>query len=164
MLIYILYIALVFIGPLISGEIEEALEQNFPEVFRLVGAVILFVILLIIGIILYTRSPSTGTPKRPSPPGPNGIRSGSKSPAGGRAVNKFKPLESPTRGPTSPEKPRKTPVKKDIKKEYREEPKEEVIEFPKLVEGGIFGDTFIKINGGKVLKLRSQVVEPRYLK
>jgi hypothetical protein len=38
-----------------------------------------------------------------------------------------------------------------------------VIEYPKEVEGGIYGDTFININDGKVLKLRTLVVEDIYL-
>jgi len=38
-----------------------------------------------------------------------------------------------------------------------------VIEYPKEVEGGIYGDTFINIDNERVLKLRTLVVEDIYL-
>jgi hypothetical protein len=38
-----------------------------------------------------------------------------------------------------------------------------VVTYPDLVEGGIYGDTFIKISPGRTLKLRSLVVEPEHL-
>ncbi len=38
-----------------------------------------------------------------------------------------------------------------------------MIEYPKKVEGGIYGDTFITIDEGETLKLRSLVVEDVYL-
>lgn len=38
-----------------------------------------------------------------------------------------------------------------------------MVTYPDLVEGGIFGDTFIKLSPGRTLKLRSLVVEPEHL-
>jgi hypothetical protein len=42
-------------------------------------------------------------------------------------------------------------------------PLRSVVTYPDLVEGGIFGDTYIAISPGKTLKLRSLVVEPEHL-
>ncbi len=39
----------------------------------------------------------------------------------------------------------------------------DILEYPKKIEGGIYGDTFIKVNEGTTLKLRSLVVEDVYL-
>jgi hypothetical protein len=39
----------------------------------------------------------------------------------------------------------------------------EILEYPKKIEGGIYGDTFIKVDDGTTLKLRTQVVEDVYL-
>jgi hypothetical protein len=38
-----------------------------------------------------------------------------------------------------------------------------VVVYPDLVEGGIFGDTFIRISSARTLKLRTLVVEPEHL-
>jgi hypothetical protein len=38
-----------------------------------------------------------------------------------------------------------------------------VFTYPDLVEGGIFGDTYIRISPAKTLKLRTLVVEPEHL-
>ena len=38
-----------------------------------------------------------------------------------------------------------------------------IIEYPKKIEGGIYGDTFITVSDGETLKLRTLVVEDVYL-
>jgi len=39
----------------------------------------------------------------------------------------------------------------------------DILEYPKKIEGGIYGDTFIKVNDQTTLKLRTLVVEDVYL-
>jgi hypothetical protein len=39
----------------------------------------------------------------------------------------------------------------------------DILEYPRKIEGGIYGDTFIKVDDGTTLKLRTLVVEDVYL-
>ena len=163
--VYLLYLIILVIVPLISEGMEDSLENSFPQLYRLIGAGVLFLILTVAGLIIYGKGLSGPKPgqatRKPVPP----INTPGPTPSK-QTVTKFKPLTQ--RGPpgVSPKMSgTDEPVKKAEQPKVKDDKKQdELIVFPRFVEGGIFGDTLIRIDDGKVLKIRSQVVEPRYLK
>ncbi len=155
-ILYILYIAVAIIGPKVSGQLASELDPIFPSTYRLIGAGVLFVIFAIVIIwVVFLKPPAAPQPqRRPAPQGPGFKPTPPKT--GAQAPGKFKPVSKPAHETKTASKPQ---VKVNEKKEI--EPK--VIIYPVEVEGGIIGDTYIKLSPEKVLKLRSMVVEPEYI-
>jgi hypothetical protein len=155
--LYLAYLLGVIIAPLYVEKLDDLFGNYFSPVLRLVTACVLFLLFLIIGIAIYLRK---GSPAKPPVPQQRSRPRALKLTPDNPPVNRFKPVrpaETPLKNTTKNEA---VPAKTDDKKPG----KEEVIVYPALVEGGIFGDTYIRITDSKILKLRSMVVEPKYLK
>jgi hypothetical protein len=161
LVIYGLYIGVLIIAPALSKDLEETMEGFFPPNFRfIVGGILLgaFALIMVINL-LDTGKPGAG-PQLQSRPGPGG------------EVKKFKPVQ-PAQARTAPQSvkqpsPPPKPPEKQVPARKSEppvppEPRKIEITYPQEVEGGIYGETFIELGQQKVLKLRSLVVEARYL-
>ena len=142
-LLFIAYVVVFIILPQYTDLLSEALLADFEPLYRLVVAGALFVVIALILILSRSRkAPSRGRAPAASAFVGNPTKQGE--------VKRFKPVTPNVGGP---EKAMDGPVDTPPK----------VFIYPKEVEGGIYGDTFISIDEKKVMKLRSLVVEPEYL-
>ena len=159
--LYIIYIAAFIIGPLYGGDyLGEELEERFPPLFRLIGSGLLFV--LFAAIIFFSLAkrgrgqsrPATGPQRQPL-----GTSAANSAPAaGGKEKAPFSSEERTFKPVTIGADPLKEGKKAEKKKEKR------IITYPKWTEGGIYGATYIDLGQEKTLKLRSLIMEPKYLK
>jgi hypothetical protein len=158
-ILYAVYLGVMIIGPKFISTLADELDPMIPPLWRLVGAGLLFLILASIIVATLLKKPKTGQEGPPSPkgiPGPSPSTRTQSAPAGSAAA-KFKPVMADRKSPKE-ETPKQVP-----KKVEDEPPRSQVVAYPLEVEGGIFGDTYIQLSPNKVLKLRSMVVEPKYL-
>ncbi|MGA1819625.1 MAG: hypothetical protein ACMUHU_01305 [Thermoplasmatota archaeon] len=150
LVLYVAYLGIFIIGPKFVSLLADEFDPIFPPLFRMVGAVVLFLVLaVIIGLNLLSK-PKPQEPVQPKAPGPKvpAAQPPQASPA------KFKPVVK------EPEVKKAAPI---VKRMEDEPVRSQVITYPLEVEAGIFGDTYIGLSPNKVLKLRSLVVEPEYL-
>jgi len=150
-ILYAAYVVVLIVLPALTDLLPESLEGSFPSLYRFIVAAILFFV--VGGAVLYIlRGGSGSTPENKNPPGtPPDIR---RAPPG-----------PPPRPVTSDGAPRFKPVEKKEEQKKEEPGKEkEIVVYPREVEGGIYGDTYIGIDENRMLKLRSMVVEPEYVK
>jgi hypothetical protein len=133
-------------------QVAEQIDPQFPPLYRFIGAIVLFILLAAVGILVYRPKKSPEQP--PVAPPPSRKPTSSQSPPVNRPapqVNKFKPV--------SPE------AKQVVKKPESVRSKEPVIfTYPAVVGGGIFGDTYIEVTDDKIVRIRSLVVDPEYMK
>lgn len=159
-LLYAAYLGVAIVAPLFIGSLADWMDGIMPPLFRVIGAAVLFGIFG--GILFYltffahvgsspVRNPAPEQRRVPTsrPPDPGRFRpvanAGSNSPKGSAVQEN---------------KNEKGSEKKKIEKQ-KETPA--IISYPLEVEGGIYGDTYIKLSDKKLLKLRSMVVEPELL-
>ncbi|MBN1390604.1 MAG: hypothetical protein JXA22_08185 [Candidatus Thermoplasmatota archaeon] len=150
MAIYLVYLGVFIVAPKFVSRLDEELGSMFPPLWRLVGAVVLFIVFAIVLVVnLMTRS-------TPEPPVQQRIQvtKAANVPPLPQGPPRFKPVVT-DKQPVKTPKPAGTGVNIPARSQ--------VIVYPQEVEGGIFGDTYIGIGTNKVLKLRSLVVEPEYL-
>ncbi|MGA1822062.1 MAG: hypothetical protein ACMUIG_06015 [Thermoplasmatota archaeon] len=154
-IIYVLYIGLAIIAPQFISDIADLIDPAIPALFRFIGAIVLFIILVLIGAFVYRPREASPNPPKPAQPvskppsRPPAPPVGKPSPQ----VNKFKPVAPGTRPAPGKPEPEKTGQK---------EPK--IFTYPSVVEGGIFGDTYIEVTDDKIVRIRSLVVEPVHMK
>lgn len=151
-LIYLIYIGGAIVAPLFVAEVAEQVDPQFPPLYRFIGAIVLFVIFAVIGALIYRPRQAPQQPPRPPQPTP---RPPSPQPAAVKKpvqqVNKFKPVSQGAKPAVNKPEPARS-----------KEPK--VFTYPAVVEGGIFGDTYIEVTDQKIIRIRSLVVEPGYMK
>ncbi|MGA1792482.1 MAG: hypothetical protein ACMUHM_00870 [Thermoplasmatota archaeon] len=150
LLLYVAYLGIFIIGPKFVSLLADEFDPIFPPLWRLVGAVVLFLALALIiaySLISKPKPLETVQPKAPGPRAP-------AVPPAPVSQAKFKPVAKVPE-PAKPAEP--------VKRVEDEPVRSQVITYPLEVEGGIFGDTYIGLSPNKVLKLRSLVVEPEYL-
>ena len=142
-LLFIAYVVVFIILPQYTDVLPDTLLAGFEPLYRLVVAGVIFVVIALILILSRSRK----APSQKRAPAASSLVGG---PPGQGEVKRFKPVTPNVGGP---EKAMDGPVDTPPK----------VFIYPKEVEGGIYGDTFISIDEKKVMKLRSLVVEPEYL-
>ncbi|MCK5773170.1 MAG: hypothetical protein KAH57_05230 [Thermoplasmata archaeon] len=143
-LLFIAYVVVFIILPQYTDVISEALLADFQPLYRLVVAGALFVVIAL--ILIVSRSRKSAPPRGRAPTASALVGTPPKQ----GEVKRFKPVIPKVDGPEKAvDGPVVTPPK--------------VFIYPKEVEGGIYGDTYISIDEKKVMKLRSLVVEPEYL-
>jgi hypothetical protein len=166
LVIYIIYVGVMIIGPIYVDSLRSNIDNILDFNTRVaIGGVLLALFIVILGYTLYDSGRSQSPPARPPPrPGP--------APQG--AVSKFKPVQPAKPAPepakvapttqvsAPPNKEGSTAKPKEVEKPGT--PKQTIISYPNEVEGGFYGATMIDISKTKVLKLRSMVVEPEYLR
>ncbi len=142
-LLFIAYVSVFMILPQYTDIVPETLLDGFEPMYRLaVAGGLFFVIAVLIMMLSRKKAPSRGRAQGFSAPV-------GRSPQQGE-VRKFKPVAPDVVSPgRATDGPVDTPPK--------------VFIYPKEVEGGIYGETYISIDEKKVMKLRSLVVEPEYL-
>ena len=158
-IVYAIYIGVMIIGPKFVTQLADELDPLIAPLWRLVGAGVLFIVLALIIVFTLVAKPGSsqvGPPAAPKPAGPAPAVRVQTAPANA-PPSKFKPVTG-AQAPRKDEPPKPTP-----KKVEDERARSQVIIYPLEVEGGIFGDTYIELSKNKVLKLRSMVVEPKYL-
>ncbi|MDG6224305.1 MAG: hypothetical protein QCI82_02200 [Candidatus Thermoplasmatota archaeon] len=139
-IITVLYLALTaaFMAlPALVPSIGGAIDPIVNPVVRLIAMVILGVIFLLViisSIASRPKAPATTVPAEQRP-----------SPKPVQAIARPEP-QAPTQAKRSPQ-----PAA----------PRTYV--YPDMVEGGIYGDTYIKLEGQRTLKLRTQVVGPEHV-
>ncbi len=142
-LLFIAYVSVFMILPQYTDLMPESLLNGFEPMYRLAVAGGLFVVIAIL-IMMLSRK---------------------RSPSRGRAQGSFAPVVKP---PQQGEVRRFKPVSQDVDRPERSmdgpaDTPPKVFTYPREVEGGIYGETYISIDEKKVMKLRSLVVEPEYL-
>lgn len=158
-IVYAIYLGVMIIGPKFITQLADELDPLIEPLWRLIGAGILFVVLVLIiiyNMIAKPKPDQEGHPTIPKPGGPPpGVRA--KIPPVVAPTSKFRPI-------AGAQIPKKEEPPKPAPKKVKDEPaRSQVVIYPLEVEGGIFGDTYIHLSPNKVLKLRSMVVEPEYL-
>lgn len=156
--IYGIYAGLMLIAPIYVDPLNEAINGALDITARLAIGGVLLVLFII--IMIYNMSEGSSGPQRKAPPGPP-LRKPPMAP-GQVQAKQFKPVVQPKPAQAVPAAP---PVKKEEApaKAVSEIKKPLIILYPKEVEGGIYGDTFIHLTDSKTLRIRSMVVEPEYL-
>lgn len=150
LVIYVVYFGIFMIAPKVLSQLSQEMDPVFPPLWRLIVAVLLFMVFgtILVLNLLYKKKPDL--PVRPTAPG----QRSTGAPPDQQAAPRFKPVvkEAPPAAMPAPER-------KTVEQPVRSQ----VIIYPQEVEGGIFGDTYIGLGPNKVLKLRSLVVEPEYV-
>jgi predicted PurR-regulated permease PerM len=146
-LIFLVYLLVFLVVPEFVSDLEKMLEP-IPQIIRIVTAVVLFGIFLL--MILSTAFSKAVDSIQPPP-----VQIPTRQQVIGQQPSAVRTMEQPVRPPSQTVKPISAQATSQVK------PSQPLIfTYPILVEGGIYGDTYIKITDGKTLKLRSMVVEP----
>lgn len=162
LLIYAIYVGVMIIAPIYVSSLGDTIDGILEFNVRVaIGGVLLVIFIFILGYTLMDSGKPAKPPVRKPAPPPGATP--------GPPANRFKPVQPPAaKAPVKAQPPQKEQPKKEEKVQKIDEvkdqtPKQTVVSYPNEVEGGFYGATFIEISKTKVLKLRSLVVEPKYL-
>ncbi|MCD6110456.1 MAG: hypothetical protein J7K08_02110 [Thermoplasmata archaeon] len=153
LVVFLIYsIWIIFMNTSESQVVEKALEVMEYRYWEYTGFA-LFALFILSVIMARVRAPSVSSP--------------GESAGEGVRIEEYAPAEAAPGGITPVEK-LAIPAKMAGAGEAEAggvggESEEAVYEYPPEVGPGIYGDTYIPISEGKMLKLRIQIVEPEYL-
>ncbi len=157
MVLYLIYIGAMVLAPYFIEPYGKVLDGILSPLIRLILAVVLMVVF---GALML-RDLLQGKGDELPPPGRSQISRaaplGAASVQGG-APPRFTPVPGPGPGPVTPQP---TPPKP---REIERGPSAPtVFTYPQDVEGGIYGDTYVQITQSKIIRIRSLVVDKRYM-
>jgi len=153
--LYLVYIGAMILAPYFIEAYGKVLDTILSPLVRLIIAVVLMVVFgaLMFSDLLKGRSGEGPAPDRSQIPRAAPLGGG---PVTGSAQARFTPVAGP--GPIAPPQTALRP------REIERGPSAPTIfTYPQDVEGGIYGDTYVQITQSKIIRIRSLVVDKRYM-
>lgn len=155
--LYLVYVGAMVLAPYFIEPYGKVLDGILSPLIRLVLAVVLMVVFggLMLRDLLKGKEQGPIASDRSQVPRAAPLGGG---PVIGMAQPRFTPVAGPGPGPMAqPQAPMRV-------REIEKGPSTpNIFTYPQDVEGGIYGDTYVQITPNKIIRIRSLVVDKRYM-
>lgn len=155
--LYLAYIGAMVLAPYFIEPYGKVIDGILSPLIRLILAVVLMIVFggLMLKELFQGKDQGPIAPDRSQVPRAAPLVAG---PVIGSAQPRFTPISGTGPGPVAPPQ---TPTR--VREIERGPSAPTIFTYPQDVEGGIYGDTYVQITPNKIIRIRSLVVDKRYM-
>jgi hypothetical protein len=154
---YLTYIGALIIAPYFVKPYGDSLDKVLPPLYRLILAVVLMVVFG--GLLLHELIKGQKRGEGPQDTLPiNRAAPLGRTPGQGSVEPRFAPVPGTNIPPPTPPQ-----TVQRVREVERPASAPNIFTYPLVVEGGIYEDTYIQLTPSKIVRIRSLMVDQRYM-